>query len=103
MHFKWDDILGIKRSYTENVKSLRQRHKYLCSSYNVPNRAFSMHFVHLFKNHVVGITCASEDIKKSKRDVLATNHTVWYDCSSLTSKKAESWRSSTEFNPHSWE
>lgn len=101
MDLKWNDIWGIKRIYMENVTLLRERNKYLCSTYDVPGRLFSVHFIHLFKNHSVGLTWAMKDIKKSKRDVLATK--VWHDHSKLTNKKTESWRSSTVFSLHGWE
>lgn len=103
MNLTWNDIWGIKRIYMENVTLLRERNKYLCSTYDVPGRLFSIHFIHLSKNHSVGLTWATEDIKKSKRDVLATNPKVWHGHSNLTNKKTESWRSSTVFSLHSWE
>jgi len=37
----------------------------------------------------VGLIWAPEDIKKSKRDVLATNPKVWHDHSNFTNKKTE--------------
>lgn len=87
----------------ENVKLLRQRNRYLCSTYDVPGRFFPIHFIHLFKNHFVGLIWATEDIKKSKRGVLATNPKVWHDHSNFTNKKTEPQGSSTVFNLHSWE